>query len=87
MSPFFVPFKMDSMQSYGTVYTERQKDKIPLTKMVTLTVRVKSLNAVVFHYRPQRSCKGYVFTGMCLSTGGGGYAPRGCLVLGSLGLG
>ena len=24
-------------------------------------------------YRPQRSCKGYVFTGVCLSTGGGGW--------------
>ena len=24
------------------------------------------------YYRPQRSCKGYVFTGVCLSTGGGG---------------
>ena len=23
-------------------------------------------------YRPQRSCEGYVFTGVCLSTGGGG---------------
>ena len=23
------------------------------------------------HYRPQRSCEGYVFTGVCLSTGGG----------------
>ena len=23
------------------------------------------------YYRPQRSCEGYVFTGMCLSTGGG----------------
>ena len=30
-----------------------------------------------FHYRPQRSCEGYVFTGVCLSTGGG------CLVGGS----
>ena len=24
-----------------------------------------------FCYRPQRSCEGYVFTGVCLSTGGG----------------
>ena len=24
------------------------------------------------HYRPQRSCEGYVFTGVCLSKGGGG---------------
>ena len=24
------------------------------------------------YYRPQRSCEGYVFTGVCLSTGGGG---------------
>ena len=23
------------------------------------------------YYRPQRSCEGYVFTGVCLSTGGG----------------
>ena len=26
-------------------------------------------------YRPQRSCEGYVFTGVCLSTGGGGRVP------------
>ena len=31
MSPFFVLFKMDSMQSYGTVYTERQNDNMALT--------------------------------------------------------
>ena len=33
------------------------------------------------HYRPHRSCEGYVFTGVCLSMGGawswGGSAPRG----------
>ena len=38
-------------------------------------------------YRPQRSCEGYVFTGVCLSTGRGGMSgrgvpgPGGCLVL------
>ena len=43
----------------------------------------------LFYYRPQRSCEGYVFTGVCLSTGGGS-APRGsvcsggCLVQGGL---
>ena len=26
-------------------------------------------------YRPQRSCEGYAFTGVCLSTGGGGRVP------------
>ena len=30
-----------------------------------------------YYYRPQRSCEGYVFTGVCLSTGGGVSAPRG----------
>ena len=29
------------------------------------------LNLVIY-YHPQRSCKSYVFTGVCLSTGGGG---------------
>ena len=29
-------------------------------------------------YRPQRSCEGYVFTGVCVSTGGGGGIPA-CL--------
>ena len=29
-------------------------------------------------YRPQRSCEGYVFTGVCLSTGGGGYPSMPC---------
>ena len=36
-------------------------------------------------YRPQRSCKGYVFTGVCLSTGGGWcLLPGGRLVVGCL---
>ena len=43
------------------------------------------------YYRPQRSCEGYVFTGVCLSTGGvtvgclvrGVPGPGGCLVGGS----
>ena len=29
-------------------------------------------NIKYLNYRPQRSCEGYVFTGVCLSTGGGG---------------
>ena len=45
-------------------------------------------------YRPQRSCEGYVFTDVCLSTGGclvrgcllqGMSAPGGCLIWGGLG--
>ena len=28
------------------------------------------------HYRPQRSCEGYVFTGVCLFTGGEGCLPQ-----------
>ena len=34
---------------------------------------------MIFCYHPQRSCEGYVFTGICLSTGGplGGSAPGG----------
>ena len=27
-------------------------------------------DSFIFHYRPQRSCEGYVFTSVCLSTGG-----------------
>ena len=43
------------------------------------------------YYRPQQSCEGYVFTGVCLSTGGvhcgvpglgGCLVPWGSLVLG-----
>ena len=41
------------------------------------------------YYRPQQSCEGYVFTGVCLSTqggawpgGGGVHGPGGCMVLG-----
>ena len=41
---------------------------------------------LICHYRPQRSCEGYVFTGVCLSTGGvpgpGGSAPGGGLLWG-----
>ena len=28
------------------------------------------------YYRPQRSCEGYVFTGVCLSIGGGGLSQN-----------
>ena len=37
---------------------------------------------VNYYYRPQRTCEGYVFTGVCLSIGGRGFAPGGCLVWG-----
>ena len=33
---------------------------------------VKCFRAPKNYYRPQRSCEGYVFTPVCLSTGGGG---------------
>ena len=32
----------------------------------------------VDYYRPQQSCEGYVFTGVCLSTGGGGVCLSAC---------
>ena len=32
---------------------------------------VMVINAEITYYRPQRSCEGYVFTGVCLSTVGG----------------
>ena len=32
----------------------------------------RSLSKVLSYYRPQRSCEGYVFTGVCLSTRGAG---------------
>ena len=40
-------------------------------------------------YRPQRSCEGYIFTGVCLSTGGGSLlpgvpGPGGCLLQGGV---
>ena len=35
--------------------------------------------APFYFYRPQRSCEGYVFTGVCLSTGG---SAGGCLLPG-----
>ena len=33
---------------------------------------VSCTTTLVSNYRPQRTCEGYVFTGVCLSTGGGG---------------
>ena len=30
----------------------------------------KDKNIILIYYRPQRSCEGYVFTGVCLSIGG-----------------
>ena len=32
--------------------------------------RLTKANTHIFNYRPQRSCEGYVFTPVCLSTGG-----------------
>ena len=40
---------------------------------------------IFIFYRPQRSCEGYVFTGVCLSTARGVPGPGGgCLVLGGV---
>ena len=45
-------------------------------KTQLLSVSRCNMNILQFYtsrfYRPQRSCEGYVFTGVCLSTGGGG---------------
>ena len=40
--------------------------------------------AICYHYRPQRSCEGYVFTGVCLSTVGECLVPGGLLLGGCL---
>ena len=36
------------------------------------------ITCYTIHYRPQRSCEGYVFPGVCLSTGGG-YSSMPCM--------
>ena len=58
----------------------------------TIGLSLPKVNVNVYIYRPQRSCEGYVFTGVCLSTGGvpgpggvpvpGGSASGGCLLPG-----
>ena len=45
----------------------------------------KVTGSYLYFYHPQRSCEGYVFTGMCLSTGGG-LLRGGCLVLEGAGI-
>ena len=35
-----------------------------------LEITLARLRSSVYNYRPQRSCEGHVFTGVCLSTGG-----------------
>ena len=37
---------------------------------------------ILYIYRPQRSCEGYVFTGICLSTGRGAWSREGYPLLG-----
>ena len=36
----------------------------------TINNYCSNFNFFKYHYRPQRSCEAYVFTGVCLSTGG-----------------
>ena len=49
--------------------------RIPISDLeewqVRQTQRQEGGGALNYYYRPQRSCEGYVFTGVCLSTGGG----------------
>ena len=49
--------------------------RIPISVLgewqVRQTQRQEGAGALNYYYRPQRSCEGYVFTGVCLSTGGG----------------
>ena len=61
-------------------------DKFTCVNVVSAFCRKKSNSSmtVLNIYRPQRSCEGYVFTGVRLSTGGG--SARGGLVPGPGGL-
>ena len=43
---------------------------IHLIKLQLVSIGV-NFTYTIFKYRPQRSCEGYVFTGVCLSIGGG----------------
>ena len=45
-------------------------------KDVDLEVVTAKGDVLVLYYRPQRKCEGYVFTGVCLSTGGWGCLPQ-----------
>ena len=66
-------------------------------KVIDPTTKVHQIKARNVFTGPQRSCEGYVFTGVCLSTGGvvvsqhalqqvcgGCLLLRGCLLLGGL---
>ena len=51
---------------------------IPITTMIISAKLIPRQKYELLNYRPQRSCEGYVFTGVCLSTGWGGGIPA-CL--------
>ena len=83
--------------SYSTQVWLAHLDKHQTSKPVMVSWEFNS-HWRQFYYRPQRSCESYVFTGVCLSTGGGVpgpgrglsapgggvFAPRGCLVRGGV---
>ena len=47
-----------------------KKNNTQFEQLLRIVHKTQSSN--IFYYRPQRSCEGYVFTGVCLSTDGGG---------------
>ena len=59
---------VSSLQQSLMKSTEMSSDLISSKIISSNSVSTKT---VYFCYRPQRSCEGYVFTGVCLSTGGG----------------
>ena len=67
----YIPYiSSDFRKAYHT-------NNLGVSTVITLKVVLPFVTNGINFYRPQRSCEGYVFTGVCLSTGG-------CLVLGSL---
>ena len=88
----YIPYiSSDFRKAYHT-------NNLGVSTVITLKVVLPFVTNGINFYRPQRSCEGYVFTGVCLSTGGGAWswgvcsrgvpgpggmsAGGGCLVLG-----
>ena len=79
-------FILGSISSMDFSFDPRISSKYLVHSVVGVSrlLCVHVMRQTPFHYRPQRSCEGYVFTGVCLSTGGGGLLLGGAWSWGSL---
>ena len=65
-------------------FSPSHSDNLTSSKKLSVSFRKWDVLVIGYFYRPQTKFAKVVFTGVCLSTGGGGLCPGGCLSGGSL---